>query len=138
VSSTRESGGVAATPSSDYRYYGTNLVASSLFREGDVTVFGVRYSQSGSADVASFNLDTRFPITRSFYINPRLRVDRRDLLSGTGAEWTYTPGLRLRYRIGRKIRILFEAGKQFVDRDNVGINIDRESFFFNFGYQAFF
>lgn len=138
VSATPESGGVAATSASTYRYFSTNLVASSLIREGDVTIFGVRYSRSVSTYVTSMNLDTRFPITRSFYFNPRLRVDRREILSDSSTEWVLTPGLRMQYRIGRAVRIHFEAGKQIATRDNVNIDVDRESNFFNLGYQLFF
>jgi hypothetical protein len=138
VSETPESGGVAATPASTYSYFGTNLVASSLIREGDVTILGVRYSQSVSTRITSLNIDTRFPITRSFYINPRLRIDRREILSDSSTEWVYSPGLRMRFRFSRAMRIQFEAGKQFANRDTVAINVDRESYFVNFGYQLFF
>jgi hypothetical protein len=138
ISSTPESGGVAATPSSVYSYFGTNLVASSLLREGDVTIFGVRYSQSVSTTVTSMSIDTRFPISRSFYINPRLRVDRREILSDSSTEWLYMPGLRMQYRFGRKVRILLDAGRQIANRDVIGINVDRTSYFINIGYQAVF
>ena len=138
VSATPESGGVAATPASTYSYFSTNLVASSLVREGDVTILGVRYSQSVSTKITSLNIDTRFPFTRSFYINPRLRIDRREILSDSSTEWVFSPGLRMRFRFGRSVRILFDAGKQFASRDSVGINVDRESYFVNFGYQLFF
>ena len=138
VDATPESGGVAATPSSVYRYFGTNLVASSLMREGDVTIFGVRHSRSVSTNVTSLHIDTRFPLTRSFYINPRLRVDYREILSDSSAEWILSPGLRMQYRIGRSLRILFDAGRQFANRDTVGLNVDRDSYFVNLGYQAFF
>jgi len=138
VGSTPESGGVAATPSSVYRYVGTNLVASSILREGDVTILGVRYSSSVSTNVTSINIDTRFPVTRSFYINPRLRIDRREILSDSSTEWVISPGLRMQLRVKRSIRVQLEVGKQFANRDTVNLNVDRESYFFNFGYQLFF
>lgn len=138
VSATPESGGVAATPETVYQYFSTTLVASSLLREGDVTIFGLRYSRSESTNVTSLHLDARFPLSRSFYLNPRLRVDYKEILADSSTEWILSPGLRLQYRLGRTARVRFDAGKQFAVRDTVGINVDRESYFVNLGYQVFF
>jgi hypothetical protein len=138
IDASPESGGVAATPESTYDYFSTTLVASSLFTEGDVTMFGLRYSDSDSTQVLSLNVDSRFPIGQHWRINPRLRVDQRRILSDDSNELLYTPGIRVQYRRSRRLRFELEAGKQFASRDVVGTNIDRESYFFNLGYQAFF
>ena len=139
IDATPESGGVAATPESTYDYFSTTLVASSLFTEGDVSMFGLRYSDSDSTQVLSVNIDSRFPLGQHWRINPRLRVDQRRILSDDSDELLFTPGIRVQYRRGRRMRFELEAGKQFASRDVViGDNIDRESYFFNLGYQAFF
>jgi len=141
VDETPASGGVAATPSASYEYFSANLVASSLIREGDVTIFGVRYSNSDTSKVFSLTVDSRYPLGRTWRINPRLRVDQRQRLnrSGSGTEWIYTPGIRMQYRRSQKFRIEFEAGKQFARHDdNTVSNLDRESYFVNLGYQVFF
>jgi len=138
VSATPESGGVSATPETVFQYYSLNLVAGSLLREGDVSIIGVRYSQSASSDVSSVNLDLRFPFTRSFYINPRLRVDYRQIHADSSTEWILTPGLRMQYRLGRTVRIELQAGRQFAFRDIAGSSLDRASYFINLGYQSFF
>jgi len=138
ISATPESGGVLATPATSYRYYSADMVASSLIAQGDVTIFGMRYADSDSTEVWSWNLDTRFPVGRSLRINPRLRVDYRQIKSDLSNEWIYTPGLRLQYRWGRKIRLEFEAGKQFASRAFTDTNMKRESYFINFGYQIFY
>jgi len=138
VDATPESGGVAATNEMTYRYFSTNVVASSLLKEGDVTILGARYSDSDSARVISLTLDSRYPFGRAWRINPRLRVDRRERLADTGYEWLYTPGIRIQYRRSQKFRIELEAGKQFSKQNTDSLAEDRESFFFNLGYQAFF
>ena len=138
VEATPESGGVAAMPESTYDYMSATLVASSLFKEGDVTIFSLRYSESESAQVTSLSLDSRFPIGASWRINPRLRVDNRKVMSDSSDEWLYTPGVRIQYRRSRKLRIELEAGKQFAQRELVDSDIDRESYFINLGYQMFF
>lgn len=140
MDATPASGGVLATDASTYRYYSSSFVASSILKEGDVTIVGARYSDSDTSRVISLTFDSRYPIGRTWRINPRLRVDRRERLADPNYEWLYTPGIRVQYRRSQKFRIEFEAGKQFSQRDSgiVDLNLDRESYFVNLGYQSFF
>lgn len=138
IDATPESGGVAATPFATYRYFSTSLVVSSIFKEGDVSMIGLRASDSDSTKVLSLNLDSRFPFGRTWRINPRLRVDRRQIMSDQSTEWLYTPGIRIQLRHSQKYRVELEAGKQFSQRDSDIIDFDRESYYVNVGYQAFF
>ena len=140
MDATPASGGVFATDESTYKYYSGSLVASSILKEGDVSIISARFSDSDTSRVISLTFDSRYPIGRAWRINPRLRVDRRQRLSDPNYEWLYTPGIRLQYRRSQKFRIEFEAGKQFSQRDSgiVDLNLDRESYFINIGYQSFF
>ncbi|MGI9234392.1 MAG: SPOR domain-containing protein [Woeseiaceae bacterium] len=140
LDATPASGGVFGTEESTYNYYSTSLVASSIFKEGDVSIVSARYSDSDTSRVISFTFDSRYPVGRSWRINPRLRVDRRERISDPNYEWLYTPGIRIQYRRSQKFRIDLEAGKQFVQRDTdiVDLNLDRESYYINLGYQSFF
>ncbi len=138
IEASPESGGVLATPESTYRYFSTTLVASSLMTEGDVLMVSLRASDSSTTKVSSMTFDTRFPVGRSWRINPRLRVDRRQILSDSSIEWLYTPGLRVQIRNSQKYRIDLEVGKRFSERESTTINLDRESYFINLGYQVFF
>ena len=138
IDSTPESGGVAATPKSEYSYYSADLVASSLFTEGDVGIFGLRYAVSETTDVYSTTVDTRFPVGRGWRISPRLRVDYREIKTDRSTQWIYTPGLRVQYRMGRKLRFELQTGKQISTREMETSDQDRESWFVNAGYQYFF
>ncbi|MBT5218123.1 MAG: hypothetical protein HOM16_01395 [Woeseia sp.] len=138
IDASPSSGGIAATPESTYRYFSTTLVASSLIKEGDVSIIALRLSDSESAKITSLNLDSRFPLTRSWRISPRLRVDQRKINSDFSTEWVYTPGIRILFRKSQKYRIDLEAGKRFSQLDSAIVDFDRESYFFNLGYQVFF
>ena len=140
MDATPASGGVFATEESTYRYYSGSLVASSILKEGDVSIISARYSDSDTSRVLSLTIDSRYPIGRTWRINPRLRVDRRQRLADPNYEWLFTPGIRIQYRRSQKFRIELEAGKQFSRRDSdiVNLNLDRESYFINIGYQSFF
>ena len=138
IDATPESGGVAATPDSEYSYYSADVVASSLFTEGDVGIVGLRYAVSETTDVYSTTFDTRFPIGRGWRISPRLRVDYREIKTDQSTQWIYTPGLRVQYRMGRRARFELQTGKQFSTREMAKSDQDRESWFVNAGYQLFF
>lgn len=138
VAASPASGGVPEVPQSTYRYLSAALVAGSLLTEGDVSMLALRVSDSASTRVNSLTLDTRFPLGERWRINPRLRIDQRRILSDGSDEWLYSPGLRIRYRHSRRMRVEFEAGKQFAQRQTVTDKLDRESLFVNIGYQVFF
>jgi tetratricopeptide (TPR) repeat protein len=138
VEASPESAGVPASDESEYSYYSADLVASSLFTEGDVGIIGLRYAVSNSTDVYSINLDSRFPIGRAWRINPRLRVDYREIRSDQSTQWIYTPALRIQFRPGRHWRVDLEAGKRFSRRDMALTDQDRESNFIYIGYQFFY
>jgi len=138
IGETPESGGVAATQESEYSYYSADMVASSLFTEGDVGIVGLRYAVSETTDVYSINMDMRFPLGRAWRINPRVRIDYREINSDQSTQWIYTPGIRVQYRPARRLRLELEAGKQFSQRDMELTNLDRESYFINLGYQFFY
>ena len=139
VEETPESGGVLANPASTYSYYSLDLVASSLFTERDVTIFALRYSDSESSNVTTLNIDSRFQVGRAWRISPRIRVDYRKFSTDGSEQWIYTPGLRLEYRLGRKVRFELMAGKQYSTRElTSSLNEDRESYYLSAGYQLFF
>ena len=138
IDATPDSGGVAATLETTYESYAASVTASSLLKEGDVSIIGLRYSKSDTSESMSLNLDTRIPFGRYLRINPRLRVQRRQIAADSSYEWTYTPGIRIQYRRSQKFRLELEAGKQYSQRDMIGTDLDRESYFINLGYQAFF
>ena len=138
VEETPESGGVTGTPATTFRYFATSIVASSLLKEGDVSIFGLRYSDSDTSRVMTLTLDSRFPFGKTWRVNPRLRIDRREGIADSSYEWLYTPGVRIQYRRSQRFRIELEAGKQFAQRESVAVDTDRESFFVNLGYQVFF
>lgn len=139
VEATSASGGVPANPQSEYSYYSLDLVASSIFSERDVSIISMRYSQSGSSNIYTLNLDSRFSLGRAWRIGPRLRIDYRDITTDASTQWSYTPGLRVEYRLGRTLRFELQAGKEFSTRQMTDApDLDRESYYVSAGYQWFF
>jgi len=136
---TTASEGIAEIPDQDTQYYfSLNLIGSSIFMGGDSSIIGLRHIDSGTATTTTFSLDSRFPVSRKFRINPRLRVSYRDYKLAESTSVILFPSLRLLYRIGRRYRLDFEAGGQWIDRDSIDDTGDRTSWFLYFGYRADF
>jgi tetratricopeptide (TPR) repeat protein len=136
---TIASEGVAEIPDQETQYYySLNLIGSRLFMDGDSHIIGLRHIDSGTTTTSTLSLDSRFPVSRKFRINPRLRVSHRDYKLAESTSLILFPSLRLLYRIGRHYRLDFEVGGQWVNRDSIDDTGDRRSWFLYLGYRADF
>ena len=80
LGSTRESGGVAATPSSGSdTAVSTQVLGYGLFGRGDVSSLGLQYQTGDSAELLSLGVGTQLPIGQRWRVGPRLRLDQRKL-----------------------------------------------------------
>jgi len=68
----------------------------------------MRYSATGTAKTTSFTFNTRYPVTRAWRVNPRLRVDFRENENDGSDQWTAAPSLRLHYRWRRRYQLELE------------------------------
>ncbi len=79
LSSTPASGGVPATPSTGWELaVNPQLIATGLFRQGDIATLGFRYFAGATTTTYSLLLNERLPVTDKLRIAPRLRVDWRE------------------------------------------------------------
>jgi len=79
LGSTPASGGVDAMEGTGWEIaYYPQLVATGLLTEGDVGTLGVRYFDGDTANVTSFIVSERYPVSRALRLSPRLRIDWRD------------------------------------------------------------
>ncbi|MDJ0908680.1 MAG: SPOR domain-containing protein [Woeseiaceae bacterium] len=135
VDAAPASAGVSFVAESEYNSFSADLVASGLFRQGDVSILGLRVSETGMSDVYTANLDTRFSFGRAWRISPRLRVDYREIATDDSTQWMFTPVLRVQYRRSRGLRFDLEAGRQYSDRRMELTDQERTSWYVNVGYQ---
>jgi tetratricopeptide (TPR) repeat protein len=139
LSDTKESGGVEATIGSGTGYiYNLQLIGSSLVKQGDMSIFGLRYADGDDRDIYSLNFNTRFPVTKDFRVNPRFRMDYRKNRDDSTDQMIYRPSLRLDYRIKRKLRLEAEIGGEYSDQEIVDGSQKDGSYFVNLGYRADF
>lgn len=139
LSDTDASAGVEAVPGTDIEYfYNLQLIGSNFLKEGDITILGLRFIDATTTDTTSLSLNTRYPVTRDFRVNPRLRVDfRRNLVDDT-EQYIYRPSARLTWNIRRRFRLEVELGGEWSDREIVTGSAQSRSYFINLGYRADF
>ncbi len=137
---TPASGGVPETPDSGTLTYSyLSLIGTSLIREGDVSILGLRYSEGGSSKSTAVFLDTRYPLTQNLRLNPKLLVSHREFDEGDATELLIRPGLRALYRMARHFQLEFEAGGEFGSYDNGGgESNDSSGYYLYMGYSADF
>ncbi len=135
LTDTPASGGVEAIPGTgnDY-FYSLQLTASSLFKAGDVGILQLRYADTGDANTTSFLVNTRYPVTRQFRVNPRIRVNYRRNSDDDSTQWIIAPRLRLDYRVLRRYRFEIEGGGEW-SREDLPDTEDTLAYYFNAGYR---
>jgi tetratricopeptide (TPR) repeat protein len=138
-SSTPASGGVAAQPGTDMEfYYSMQLIGSSLIKDGDIAILGARYSDSTSYNLYSASVNTRYPVTRNFRVNPRAVLDYRTNKYDDGRQWKFRPLLRLEYVLKRRYHFEFEGGAEWSSEQAAGVQDNRSGYFFTTGYRLDF
>ena len=139
LSDTEKSGGVEATEGTGTDYiYNLQLIGSNLIKQGDITILGLRYSNSDNRDVYSLNLNTRFLVTRDFRVNPRFRMDSRKNRDNNTGQMVYRPSIRLDYRVKNRLSLEAEIGGEYSSREIVNDSGIDSSYFVYVGYRADF
>lgn len=139
LSGTHDSGGVLATEGTgtDF-FYNLQLIGSNLVKSGDITILGLRYTDTDDRDISSLTFNTRYPFTRDLRINPRMTVDYRQNRNDDTDQLIYRPSLRLSYQARRRLRLEAEVGGEYSDREIVDGSEQDRSYFFNLGYRSDF
>ena len=139
LSDTDNSGGVEATEGTGTDLiYNLQLIGSNLITQGDITIFGLRYADGDDRDITSLNFNTRYPVTRDLWVNPRFRMDYRKNRNDNTDQMIYRPSLRMEYRIKLRLRLEAEIGGEYSDREIVEGSDQDSSYFVNVGYRADF
>lgn len=134
LSGTDASCGVDATDGTGNEFfYSTQLVGSSLLKQGDIAILGLRYSDTSTAKAISADLNTRYPITPELRFNPRLRTDYRKLEAG-GEDYGAQASARLEYRWRRRLRLELELGGEWSD-NTASTDGEELGYFLNVGYR---
>lgn len=115
---TEASAGIDAFPASDPQlFFSLNFIGSSIFRDGDTSIFEFRHSQTRSSESAGIVLDFRLPMGPRVRINPRIAVTSRRYWQDWSTEWFVEPTLRFLMRVKQQHRFEAEIGGLWSNRD---------------------
>ncbi len=111
LSGMRASGGVDAIQSSGMAYYAaTQLIGTSVLREGDSATVGVRYASTETSDRYMLEFGSYYPITQDWRVNPMLRFGYGQYKSETRSEYQVIPSVRTSYQWRPDTQFEFELG----------------------------
>lgn len=132
------SGGVPAIPGTGDDYFlNLQLIGSSLLKPGDIAIVGLRYADTSTARTTSLSLNTRYPVTSGWRVNPRLRVDYRRNDDGS-TQWILAPSLRTDYRWKKRYRFELELGAEWSDLELTDTTDESSAYFVSAGYRIDF
>lgn len=139
VSSTPASGGVAATPETGTEYfYSAQLIGSSLIKEGDIGILGLRYADTANANRWVVDVNTRYPVSRTLRVNPRLRLGYRESKVDDSVEYSARPSVRVNYNWRRHMQFEVEVGGEWLKVDSSVSKETTNGYFVNLGFRRDF
>lgn len=139
LSGTDASGGVAASEGTGVElFYSLQLIGSSVFKEGDLAVLGLRYADTQNSDRYTVDINTRYPVTRDFRVNPRVRTDYRENKKDNGNQISVKPSVRFDYYWTRTLLFELDLGAEWTNDRIDSTSDDRTGFFVNVGYRVDF
>ena len=136
VSGTIASGGVTATlaPGTDV-YASAQLMATSVFQEGDIFTAGLRYAHFSASNLYVADVSARFPISEALKVTPRLRLGYR---TGDGTdltEYTALPSVLVNYYVTRDFSFEVEGGANWTRLDHNGTRETTTELFVTAGFR---
>jgi hypothetical protein len=117
------------------KIYGLQLIGSNLFKNGDTSIAGVRFSDLEDSDTASFLFNVRYPVTDLLRISPLLQFSHTSSDDET-EDWTVQPGLQMNYRVKERMQLEFETGAEWSLLGNPGADsTEFHDYFASLGYR---
>jgi Autotransporter beta-domain len=117
MGATVASGGVDAMPAEGFGTYATaQLIGTSLLKENDLYVTGLRYAKSSSSNQYELELGAKYPLTPEWRISPATRFGYKTFGSDGHTEFHFLPSVGLSYAISRNQSLEFDAGSHLTER----------------------
>jgi tetratricopeptide (TPR) repeat protein len=109
-------------PAGNEYYYSTQLMGNNFFKDGDMYIAAVRYSQLETSHQYVLDLNTRFPLTNEWRLSPRLRLG---YMVGTGGvdlkQYTVLPSFLVDYYWTKELSFEAEIGAQWTSSIQSGV-----------------
>jgi hypothetical protein len=115
-------------------YLSTQLIVNKWFNDRDISVLGLRLSQTSNSDELSLSASNRLPLKNKWTFDTRMRVDLRQ--NDSGEDLTrYRPSVRWNFRQNQSIYYEAEIGVEWWRYSGDTNNPDFQRIFANLGYR---
>jgi tetratricopeptide (TPR) repeat protein len=139
LTGTKASGGVEAAPGTGIEFfYSAQLIGSNVIKQGDIGVLGLRYADTDGFDRYTIDINTRYPVNRSFRVRPRVRTDYRENKNDDATIILVKPSARFIYYWKRELQLELDIGGEWSDERRAGDSDESFGLFLNLGYRVDF
>ena len=94
--------------------YGLQLLGKNVFGKDETAAVGLNYADSPLESALSLAIDGHYPVSRTWSLSPRLRIDRRQGL-GDDALRTFGVSVDLACEPGKQQRFQLQTGGEWAD-----------------------
>lgn len=131
---TPASGGVDAISSqgTDY-YFSTQMVANNFFALNDITLAGLRFSDSDTGNSTTLSLSSRLPVAPGWRLYPKLSFDWRDNSNGSSRQSTRS-SLSIDYRAWKSLLLQIEVNYDQSETSNGSLSDEQSIYYLYAGY----
>jgi len=130
------SGGVEAVPPTGNQFFlGLQLIGNGLFKAGDTTILSGRFGHTQTARDVQLGINTRYPLTRNWRINPYVQFNRRNDRDDSDQRDVLRAALKMDYRWGRSILLDMQLGYDSTREELGGVSQSSSAFFYYLGYR---
>jgi hypothetical protein len=126
--------GFVVTESEQQIFLSSQLIANKWINERDITVLGVRLSQTGNYKEFSLSASNRLPLRNKWKFYTRMRVDFRQTESGEDLA-KYRPSVKWNFRQNQTMYYEAELGMEWWRYAGESNNPDFQRLFANLGYR---
>jgi tetratricopeptide (TPR) repeat protein len=133
---TVASGGVDAVADTGTEYfYSAQMIGNTVFTAEDLFVAGFRFADLAQSNYYVLDFSARYPVMDGLKINPRLRLGYRTGDTTDLEEFSVLPSVLFNYYVTRDWSLELEAGAQWTDSTQNGIQETTTDLFFTVGYR---
>ena len=130
------SGGVDAVPPTGNQFFlGLQLIGNGLFKAGDTTILSGRFGHTQTARDVQLGINTRYPITRNWRINPYVQFNRRNDRDDSDQRDVLRAALKMDYRWGRSVLLDMQLGYDSTRETLAGVSQASSALFYYLGYR---
>ena len=116
LSPTIDAGGIPGQPGTGVeKFYSAQLLANGLLMDGDLASIGFRYDDMSTARRYVIDINNRYPLSRRFRVNPRVRLAQRKSITADQTQYTVKPSIRLNYIPVRRFQLELEGGGEWTE-----------------------